>query len=140
MESFFPSIWNLLHDGNIARVERTIAGDMRVHVSIEYLRERFEGTGDKFIVTLLNCTEFSFRFYEAEHAVAGLDAIASESLSILSAEMVGPVCRVFADVGVIEFKCDGGSIKLDSGRQISLEDLIRETKVYWDQWGSKSKE
>lgn len=139
MEPFVPAIWNVLHDGGIQRIEGTIPGDIHVHVSIEYLRERFGDEGDTIIVTLFDCDVFSHRLNNAEHAVSDLTAIATESLTILSTEMEGPLCRVFTGVGVLEVRCDGGAISLDSGRNVSLEELISVAEAYWDEWELKSK-
>jgi len=139
MEPFISSIWNVLHDGGIERIDGVIPGDIRVYISIEYLRERFQDDGDTILVTLSNCTLFSHRIYDAAHAVSDLTAIANESVTILSAEMHGLQCRVFTDVGVLEMKCENGSISLDSGRAVSLEELTSVAEAYWDEWKSKSK-
>ena len=71
--------------------------------------------------------------------VSDLAVIANESATILSAETHGPLCRVFTDLGVLEVRCDGGAIALDSGRKVSLEELISVAEAYWDEWESKSK-
>jgi hypothetical protein len=139
MEPFFPAIWNVLHDGCIERIVGTVPGDIRVDVSIEYLRERFQDDGESIILTLSDCTIFSHRVYDEEQAVSDLNMIANESLSILSAEMNGAICQVFTDVGVLELKCESGSISLDSGRKISLKELFSVAENYWEEWASKSK-
>ncbi|MEM7781914.1 MAG: hypothetical protein AAF623_00945 [Planctomycetota bacterium] len=139
VEPFIPAIWNVLHDGCIEQIDGNLPGEIRIVVSIEYLRERFQEDGDTFVVTLRNCTEFSHRIYEHEQATSDLGTIANESLSILSAQMHEKICRVFTDVGVIELVCDGGTIALDSGRKITLEKLIAVAESYWDEWESKSK-
>jgi hypothetical protein len=139
MKPFFPSFWNVLHDGGIERIEGTVPGDVRLHISIEYLRERFADTGDTIVVTLHNCNQFSHRLYDSSIAVTNLSQIAGESATILSAEMQGTVCRVFTDLGVLETVCGAGSISLDSERKISLQELLSVAESYWDEWESKSK-
>lgn len=47
--TFFPSIWNALHDGGIERIVGSVPGDLRVFVAIEYLRERFADEGDELL-------------------------------------------------------------------------------------------
>lgn len=138
MEPITSSIWNVLHDGGIERIDGVVPGDIRVHVSIEYLRERFHDDGDTIVVTLSNCTVFSHRLYDADHAVSDLAAIANESLTILSTEIHGPLCRVFTDLGVLEMRCEGGAISLDSGRNVPLEELISVAAAYWNEWESRS--
>jgi hypothetical protein len=98
MASLFPSIWNLLHDGCIERIEGNVRGDLSVFVSIEYLRSRFQDTGDCIVVKLIDCSQFAFRNYEtkqdkqqqqqqqaeaskAETEPASLDAIAEDCMS-----------------------------------------------------------
>ena len=139
MEPFFPSIWNVLHDGGVERIVGSVPGDVRVYVGIEYLRERFSDDGDQIVVCLSGCTKFSHRLYDAENAVTDFTSIANESGTILSAEMNGSVCRVFTDLGVLEMQCRGGSVSLDSGRAISLNELQSVAQAYWDEWGSNSK-
>ena len=139
MESFFPSIWNVLHDGGVDRIVGSVPGDVRVSVGIEYLRERFPDDGDEIVVCLSDCTAFSHRLYDAENAVTDFTSIANDSVTILSAEMYGSVCRVFTDLGVLEMQCRGGSVSLDSGRAISLNELLSVAEAYWDEWESNSR-
>ena len=139
MEPLFPFIWNVLHDGEVERIVGSVPGDVRVHVGIEYLRERFSDDGDQIVVCLSGCTKFSHRLYDAENAVKDFTSIANESGTILSAEMHDSVCRVFTDLGVLEMQCRGGSVSLDSGRAISLNELLSVAETYWDEWESNSK-
>ena len=137
MEPFFPSIWNVLHDGAVERIVGSVPGDVRVYVGVEYLRERFADDGDGIVVCLSDCTAFSHRLYDADDVVTDLPAIANESVTILSAKMHGSMCRVFTDSGILDMKCQGGSVALDSGRTISLDELISVAEAYWDEWDSK---
>lgn len=139
MKPLTPTIWNTLHDGCIERINGTVPGDLRLYVSIEYLRTRFQDQGDAIVVTLANCTLFEYRNYDAKHLVTDLESIASECPSILSAEMKGALCQIFSDAGVLEVKCDGIAISLDSGRNVSLEELIATAGAYWEQWRTSSK-
>ena len=139
MEPFFPSIWNVLHDGGVDRIVGNVPGDVHVFVGIEYLRERFPDDGDEIVVCLSNCTIFSHRPYDAEKAVTDLTSIADKSPTILSAEMHGSICRVFTDSGELDMQCGGGSVSLDSGRAISLTELLSVAEAYWDEWESKAK-
>ncbi|MEO1527461.1 MAG: hypothetical protein AAFX06_18690 [Planctomycetota bacterium] len=139
MESFFPSIWNVLHDGGVDRIVGSVPGEVRVHVGIEYLRERFPDDGDEFVVCLLACSRLSHRLYDDENSITDMEAIANLSATILSAEMDGAVCRVFTDLGVLEMECRGGRVFLDSGRPIPLTELLSVAEAYWDEWESKSK-
>ena len=123
MSQFMPAVWNVLHDGTIDRIEATASSDVRLHVSIEYIRERFADPGDMLIVTLHDCRRLAFRCYESDRETTDFEAIAGQSPTILSAEMHDGLCRTFTDAGVLETECRDGSISLDSGRSLTLQDL-----------------
>lgn len=139
MVPFFPAIWNVLHDGGIDRIVGSVPGDVRVFVGIEYLRERFSEEGDEFVVRLTECTTFYFSLYDSEETITDLESIANESMSILSAEMNDSICRLFTDTGVLEIQCADGSVALDSGREIPLDELFSTAEEYWKQWDLKPK-
>ena len=139
MEPFFPTIFDVLHDGSIDRLVGEVPGDVSVHVGVEYLRERFEDEGDEIIVHLRGCTRLSYRDYDAEEGTTDLQVVTDISPGILSAEMKGEECRVFCEKGVLDIQCDDGSISLDSGRTISLQELLDVATAYWEEWEKKSK-
>lgn len=124
MDSRLLAIWNMLHDGGIENISGQLPGDLQVCVALEYLRELFEDDGgDQIIVKLANCTMFSHRLYDVEDADTDFEAIADRCPGILSAEMDGPTCRVYTDIGILDLQCKGIELALDSGRAISLEEL-----------------
>lgn len=135
MEPFFPTVWDVLHDGGISRIDGSVPGDVQVFVDIEYLRKRFSDDGETIIVTLTDCTLLTYRPYDAKVALSDLAAIAGESFSILNAELDGSKCRVFTDGGVLELRCGGGSLSLDSGRSLSLTELLEVAESYWEEFG-----
>ena len=137
MEPFFPAIWNVFHDGSIDRVVGEVPGTVTLHVDIEYLRKRFSEPGDCFVVTLPNCTKFSFQPYDDEASITNLSVISDRYLEILSAEMAQGVCRVFAREGALEVESSNGSIRLDAGRAISLQELLDAATKYWEDWKAK---
>ena len=139
MEPFFPTIWSVFHDGSIDRIEGTIPGTVSVYVGIEYLRERFSEPGEHFIVTLPDCVTLSFQLYEDGNSITDFAAIGDECPGILSAEMEGDVCKVFTDSGILKLSSADGSIRLDSGREIPLQELLEVAATYWDEWESKSR-
>ena len=140
MEPFFPAIWNVFHDGCIEQIEGSAPGMVSVHVGIEYLREMFSDPGEYFLVTFPNCTKFSFQHYERDELVVDLASITEDFPGILSAQMDGDVCKVFTDAGLLKMSSDDGSIRLDSGREISLDELLQAATKYWDDWEAKSRD
>lgn len=131
---FFPTIWNVFHDGSIDRVEGAVPGSVSVYVDIDYLRERFSDPGEHFIVTFPNCLDFSFQLYDDSTLIVDFAAIADAWPGILSAEMDGEDCKVFTDSGILRMKASSGSIRLDSGREISLCELLDTAASYWEEW------
>ncbi|QEG24135.1 hypothetical protein [Mariniblastus fucicola] len=142
MEPFFPTIWDVFHDGCIDQVEGSIPGTVTVFVGIEYLRKRFSEPGEHFVVTLSECKKFSFLPYsctDETDRIADFAAIVEQCPGILNAEMDGEVCRVFTDCGVLETSSPCGSVRLDSGREIPLELILETATAYWEEWQSKSR-
>ena len=140
MEPFFPTIWTVFHDGSIDQIEGTIPGTVSVYVDIEYLRERFSEPGEHFIVTLPDCVKLSFQLYDDEKRIVDLAVIGDECPGILGAEMEGDVCKVFMDNGILELSSADGSIRLDSGREVPLNELLEVATTYWDEWEAKSRD
>lgn len=137
MNAFFPDFWNVIHDGSIDRISGSVPGNVVLHLDVEYLRERFADEGEQFVVSLVECSLFSFRVYEEENQMIDLEGIAALQPQILNAELDGELCRVFTDQGILEVKASAGSIHLDSGREITMAELVDEAKKYWDEWSSK---
>lgn len=141
MHPFFPTIWNVFHDGTIERLSGSVPGEVRIDISIEYLRERFDDQGDEFILRLHECSTFEYRNYEAKDVVVTeLGEIEKPSHTILSSEMAGSTCVLFTDQGRIEMQCEGGTLTLESGRQVAFAELVAEATAYWDEWERKAKQ
>jgi hypothetical protein len=75
--TFFPAIWNILHDGVIVAVDGTVPGDLRIDVEIDYLRERIPDPGTLIQVLLIGCTRFAFKDYEKSEVSTALNDIAA---------------------------------------------------------------
>src|SRR5882762_3608296 len=76
MASFFPTIWNVLHDGVIVAVDGTVPGTIRLQVSIDYLRKHFSQSGEFVEVVLVDCTRFTYRASDASGNTTELPRIA----------------------------------------------------------------
>jgi len=138
MKPFFPTIFNVFHDGSIDLVEGSVPGTVSVYVDIEYLRKRFSEPGEHFIVVLPSCVEFSFQLYDDENVIVDFAEISDAWPGILSAEMDDDVCKVFTETGILRVKSSDGSIRLESGSEISLQELLDAATAYWDEWEAKS--
>ncbi len=137
--NFYPAIWNVLHDGSIVAVRGTIPGTVQIDVSIRYLRKRFPDTGETIQVTLTGCTRFAYRDFEEHEFTTDLSKIAALEPEILSAEMRDDINDICCVNGMIEVCASGGSIALDSGRTITLQELIDVADAYWTEWSERGK-
>jgi hypothetical protein len=137
MDPFFPSIWNVLHDGCIDSVAGSIPGVIMIEVSIEYLRQRIQEPGDTMTITLLNCTRFVYRDYQGDASTSDLHVVSEACPGILSAAMQDDVCVVHCDCGVFEFIAKDGSLTIN-GSPYLLADLLQVAKEYWEEWETKN--
>ncbi len=138
--NFYPAIWNMLHDGGITAIQGSVPGAIRFDVAIDYLRERFPDPGDTIQVTLSGCTRFAYRDFENAEFTTDLSAIAAMEPELLSAKMRGNVCEVVCAEGILEVVAIDGSLALDSGRSITLEELNDVSKAYWTEFSQRGKQ
>jgi hypothetical protein len=137
---FFPAIWNVLHDGRIVAASGEVPGTVRVNVSIDYLRERFTDLGKVIEVTLTGCTRFAYKPFEEQEFTTGLSAIADFKPEVSSAELQDGLCKIDCVSGWLEVAAVDGSLSLDSGRAITLQELIDVANAYWKEFGERSEQ
>ena len=121
-------IWNVLHDGPIVRITGTIPGDIQLAIAISYLRERFPDPGDCILLTLHGCTMLSYEQCDSGTVHTDFASILSVEPEILSAD---EPTTVFCDSGTLRVHTDDYSLKLDSGRAITLDELRAVSQAYW---------
>ena len=131
------SLWNLLHDGGIERIDGAVPGDISLHVSIRYLRNRFPGEGTGFVVHLSGCTHCTYEPYD-EPAVSGMAAIVALEPEILSAETSDPL-EVCCVMGTLFLRYNTATLSLDSGGPVALSELDAASKSYWQEWSARSR-
>ena len=54
--------------------------------------------------------------------------------------MRGDLSEVYCVNGALEAVATGGSLALDSGRSITLQDLIDASDAYWTEWSERAKQ
>jgi hypothetical protein len=140
MESFYPAIWNVLHDGVIVAVDGAVSGTLRLDVSIDYLLRRFDEPGDCIHVFLVGCTRFAYRRSAEEAFTEDLSVIAAQQLEIINASMIDGSCEIECSDGVLEVVAADGSVGLDTGRVITLTELIEVADSYWTEWSERAKQ
>jgi hypothetical protein len=133
-EDFFPAIWNILHDGAIVAIDGTVPGNLRIDVEIGYLRKRIPDPGTLIQVLLIRCTRFAFREYEKSEFSTALTEIAATGPEIVSASMKDGVCEVGCTAGTLEVVAEDGAIRLDNGREVTLQELSGAAEAYWKEW------
>jgi hypothetical protein len=133
-EAFFPAIWNILHDGVIVAVDGALPGDLRIDVEIDYLRKRIPDAGTLIHVLLTGCTRFALREYEKSEVLTALTEIAAIGPEVVSASMKDGACEVDCTAGTLEVVAADGTIFLDSGREMTLEELTAVADGYWKEW------
>ena len=136
---FYPTIWNVIHDGSIIAVRGTVPGTVQLDVSIAYLRERFPDAGKTIQVTLTGCTRFAYRDFDEGEFTTDFSAIASFEPEVLSAEMRDGLCVLDCAGGVLEIRAADGLLALESGRAITLQELIDVAQAYWTQLSERAK-
>lgn len=131
------SLWNLLHDGSIERIDGSVPGDVSLLVSIDYLRKRFLGEGTGFVVLLSDCTHFTFQPY-GEPVLSDLAAISALEPEILSSEASDPL-EICCVMGTLSVRYQSSTLFLDSGTSISLPELYAASEAYWREWSERSR-
>jgi hypothetical protein len=136
---FFPAIWNVLHDGSIIAVRGTVPGTIQLDVSIDYLRERFPDAGKTIQVTLTGCTRFAYRDFDESDFTTDFSAITVFEPEVLSGELRDGLCVLDCAGGVLEVRAASGSLVLDSGRAITLQELIDVSDAYWTELSERAR-
>lgn len=122
-------LWNLLHDGGIDRIEGTLPGDLRLEVSVLYLRQMFPGEGEGFTVQLSNCSCIEYAPWDMP-ATDDLRAIEAVSPEVLSAKPGDPI-EVCCAGGMLRLRYETASVQLDSGESIDIDTLQDAAHRYW---------
>jgi hypothetical protein len=128
--------WNVLHDGRIVRVCGAVPGEVQLAIDIGYLRERFAAPGDCILVTLHDCTAFSYEHWDSDAVSTDFASILSVEPAILSADEPG---TVFCNSGTLRVHASGFSLALDSGCSITLDELLAVAEAYWTEWSERAK-
>ena len=139
--SMRPEIWNVLHDGTIAGVSGRVPGEVRIEIEADYLRTRFVDPGVRFVITLQDCRTFAFQQWSsAENLVTDLQEIAALRLWILSADVAEDYCVVHCTQGdkggTLKVSARDASLALDSGRTLTLEEILSAADAYWAEFAS----
>lgn len=127
--------WGLLHDGGIEAIHGEVPGTVSVEVSIRYLRRQFPGEGTGFRVDLANCREFTYCEYDST-PVMDFDAIVALDPEIVSVEKGASCVVVRCVTGTLSMSFEAAAVYLDTGEEVSFDELSSAGKAYWDAWAA----
>jgi hypothetical protein len=117
-----PTPWNLLHDGTIVCIERSVADEVTVWIDVPYVRARFPDGGTLFRLRLAECSELVYTPFD-EPPIRELAGIASSEPSIVGAQLDGDAIVVAGSAGTLRVCYASLALELDTGTAVSLEDL-----------------
>jgi hypothetical protein len=79
-------------------------------------------------------TRFAYRQYEKAEFSSALTEIAAMGPEVLNGSMKDGVCEVECSDGLLEVVAADGGIRLDNGREVTLQDLSGVAEAYWNEW------
>lgn len=126
-----PTLWNLFHDGVLARAEGAVPGEVRLFIDIPYLRAKFPGKGTGFDVVLSECSQLSLEVWGG--TFIGLAEIGYIKPEILGAEP-GTSLKILCEGGTLTLHYRSADLFVDSGAPITLEELAAASEAYWTEW------
>jgi hypothetical protein len=130
-------IWGVFHDGSVIRIDGAVPGTLRLEIDIQYLRRMFPEPGDCFIVTLSDCTKFTFTEYDGPPITdhARIQALEPEILYVNELEPLILDC----DGGTLELDYQEMSVSLESGYPVGYDDLVSAADKYWAAFAARAK-
>ena len=126
------------HDGAITKAEGCVPGDVRLFNEIPYLRKGFAGEGVWLFVHLEGCTFVSFRPFE-QPPIDSLEGIARAEPEILYVQNIEPVV-IDCTAGTLSVSYQAASVYLDTGEEVSYEQLVQACDDYWNAWKKRHDE
>lgn len=124
-----------LHDAGIDSIAGKISGTVSLEVSIRYLRQQFPGEGTGFKVVLSDCGQFVYQEYDSS-PVEDFDEIVGLEPEIVGVEKGTSPVVVNCVMGSLKVSYGAAAIYLDSGDEVSLEELAAASRAYWDAWAA----
>lgn len=140
------SILNLFHDAIIVEIHGRVPGTLRLELDCDYLRDRLEGPGNRFFITLDNCTRFAYTPWNEQPGVMhDLAVIAVRRLWISSADQHDGFFVVHCSEhvangsgGKLDVAADRATVTIDSGREINPSELEEIAEEYWSGFGARN--
>jgi hypothetical protein len=134
----FAGVFNVLHDAIVVAISGEVPGTVVLELDCDQLRERFEGPGARFFLTIKGCARIVYHPAETKAAMRDLAAIAARRLWIRAADQHDGHCIVHCSEhapggssGKLEIAADGLAVTIDNGREVSFGELEEAAEEYW---------
>ena len=108
-------------------------------VSIPYLRERIAPLGDSFVLRLSGFRHIELADSDGKKKDSELADISKSGIEILSAESEAMPVKISTTSGYLTLDFDRIEIALDTGREVSYEEIDQASSDYWQEWEARSK-
>lgn len=129
--------WGHLHDGGIEAITGAVPGVISVEISIQYLREQFPGKGVGFRIELANCCRFEYQEYDSV-PITDIEAIVALEPEIFGFREGPQPVVVNCIMGTLTMSYEAASIYLDSGEEVSFDELAAASRAYWDAFAART--
>lgn len=130
-------VWNIFHDGTIVEVRGELP-NISLRIEIPYLREMFPGAGHSFWAHIVDCKTCQYSNWRGKE-ITVLAEIMGEEPEILDVSQIGNMAHIVCVNGSLDLKYAEISFELDSGVPVSINELDKVCRTYWDEWGKRSK-
>ena len=129
-------LWGNLHDATIVEATGNVPGDLKLKLEIGYVRSRFSPEGDSFLLTLSNRDLFEFQPYD-EPRISDLQQIAQHEPWVVNPEQAEGHIHIYCSQGELFLNYTDYSLQLDTGQEISVDQLEKEFDQYWEEFGNR---
>lgn len=123
-------ILGVFHDGTIVESKRKNS-TISFRIDIEYLREMFNDKGSSIWVHLDGCDKIEFQLYGSNDLIIDPYEIAKAEPEILYVNEQEDIASVECAEGILRLSYKKIGFTLDSGEDISIEQLGKASEKYW---------
>jgi hypothetical protein len=125
------NILGVFHDGTIVESQRKNS-TISFRIDIKYLREMFNDKGSSIWVHLDDCDKVEFQPYASEKIITTPAEIARAMPEILYVNEQEETASIECAEGILRLRYKKIRFTLDTGEEISTEQLENASKKYWD--------
>jgi hypothetical protein len=128
--------WNAFHDGTIVAAEER-DHEVRLFISIGYLRRRIQPVGGAFVVALGDVTACEFRHFDGE-VTSLTEALDLGEPDILSTDAESFPAIIHTSLGQLVVAYGHVNFALDTGQPMTFSEIADAATTYWDEFEKRS--